>query len=471
MKPQASRCGNPQIETLGGSVSDGFLVLGLVALICIPVWPGVFNADAQFMLLEARRSGISRNYAPLHGWVWGLADGVGLPPAAVFLFGVAAFVTAVLILVKQFLPDRAARGTTVLIVLSPPVYGLLGLLSRDVWFVTYALLITATVWHLERQSEPPSPLMVVLLVAFGVAAADARQNGTPFAILAIAVAAIGTARRLRPHAAMAFRLVSVAVGLALFFPALLLAQRFVVTHRIFPEQSLYASDLIGVSLQSNRLLLDEMLFPDQNLSVLRSNIGQLDMEGLVYADPPIVRHRNEDRDTNATWMRQWRKMLRDHPIDYLAWRTELYLAQLGITQGVRRPYFDESVERDNGLRPEVANRFPRLLEMRKRLLSAIEGPRAAGSLLARPALYLIGSFGAIVILARRRQQWGPAVALLVALSAMQMILFFTAPGSEFRLEYFQVVIGLAFGSVTIVGSLCGVGPVLPRTIRPARSGL
>jgi hypothetical protein len=431
-------------------IADGLVVAALVGLVCVPVWPGIFFSDSQFMLLEARKGTITNNYAPLHGWIWSLLDRVGIPPGVVFLLGVAAFVTAVLVLAKHFLPARAARVVTFVIVLFPPVYGLLGLVGRDVWFTTSALVITVVAWHVLRQPTPPSIGTVMLLVVVGGFAADGRQNGFPFAVLAVVVATLGTLRRLHPRASVPGRIGLAAVGLGLFFPALLIAQRTVVTHRLYPEQSLYASDLIGVSLTRNEPVLDDFLFPVQDVELLRSYVGgTLDVRAVVYAYPQLVRHRNDSQQTNSAWAKQWRRMLRDHPGDYLIWRGKLYLAQMGITHDVRDAYFEGPWRFDNGLAPAVANAFPSALDARNRALSIVNGPPASGTLLVAPALYLVIAVGSIGMLARRRREWRAAGALLVVLGAMQVILFFTAPGSEFRLQYFQVVFGTAFCSIAI----------------------
>ncbi len=433
-----------------GRIGDGLAVAALVGLVCLPVWPGIFNSDSQFMLLEARRGTISNNYAPIHGWIWSLLDRAGIPAGVVFLLGVAAFVTAVLVLVKQFLPACAARIATFVIVLFPPVYGLLGLVGRDVWFTTSALIITVVAWRVLGQEGPPSTGTVVLLVVVGGFAADGRQNGVPFAVLAVVVAALGTIRRLRPQASAASRIAVASVSLALFFPALLLAQRTVVTHRLYPEQTLYASDLIGVSLTRNEPVLDDFLFPAQNVDLLRSRTGgALDVGAVVYAYPQLVRHINDSQQTNSAWAKQWRQMLRDHPGDYLIWRGRLYLAQLGITHDVRNAYFEGPARVDIGLTRVVANAFPSALHARNRALSIIDGPQARGTLLVVPAFYLVIAVGSIAMLARRSGEWRAAGALLVVLAAMQVLIFFTAPGSEFRFQYFQVVLAMAFCSIAI----------------------
>jgi hypothetical protein len=429
-------------------VADGLVVGVLVALVCIPVWPGVFNSDSQFMLLAARNNTVSNYYAPLHGWVWGVLDRAGVPPALVFLLSVAAFVTAVLILVKQFLPDPAARCTAAAIVVFPPVYGLLGLVGRDVWFATAAVAITAGAWHVLRTPRMPSLRLSAVLIVFAGVAADSRQNGAPFAALAVGLVAYRLIRHIQPRISPVMRFGAATAAVAVFFGGILLAQRFVVTQHLYPEQNLYVGDLVGVTLVRDEPVLDRSLFPSQDVDLLRSRVGPLDLGAVVYADPPIVTHRNDSSQINSLWATQWRDMLRSHPVDYLIWRTKLYLAQLGVTHGVRYPYFEGSAELHNGLGPSVDNVFPEALDVRNSVLSAFDGPMGTGSFLVVPVWYLLVAIGSLVVLARQGDGRS-AMALLLVVLTMQGLLFFTAPGSEYRLEYFQVVLGTTFGSIVL----------------------
>jgi hypothetical protein len=165
-----------------------------------------------------------------------------------------------------------------------------------------------------------------------------------------------------------------------------------------------------------------------------------------------VTHRNFDAYVNSRWARQWRNMLTDHPVDYLVWRGRLFLAQLGITHGVRYPYFEGSVDLANGLGPSLAHAFPRALDVRNDVISTFNGPLATGSFLVVPAWYLLITGFALASLARDGSRRA-AIAVFSVVLAMQGLLFFTAPGSEYRLEYFQVVLGTTFGMTAVARRL------------------
>jgi hypothetical protein len=413
------------------------------------VWPGVFNPDSQFILLAARSHTVSNYYAPLHGWAWSLLDGAGVPAGMVFLLSVMGFVSAVLMLLKQFLSAGAARLTAAFVVLFPPVYGLLGLVGRDVWFATAALLISALAWRMLSCPDSLPVGTAVGMVVLAVVAADSRQNGAPFAALAFGLVVTRLLRRLRPQAVLPTRLAAATLSVLLFLGGVLVAQRLVVTNRLYPEQNLYVGDLVGVSLVRNESVLPADLFPAQDVNLLRARAGSLDLGALIYHEPQILNHRVESRSVNEAWAREWRQVLREHPIDYLIWRGRLYLAQLGITHGVRDSYFGGSSRIiDDGLRGSVENVFPGALQTRNDLLSAVNGSQPTGSFVVVPAWYVLIAAISIVHLGRNGRRRA-ATAFLLTVLAMQGLLFFTAPGTEYRLEYFQVVLGTTFGSIVV----------------------
>ena len=245
------------------------IVVGVTAVcVCIPVWPGIFTTDSQAMLRWALRGRISDWYAPLHGWAWGFLDRMGVGPGGVFVLGVMAFAVAVLALAKQFLPDGKARLATMGTVLFPSVYGLLGWVGRDVWFATASLGITAGCLHALRRAPPVPPCPLIVLVVLSVAAADSRQNGAPFALFAAGVAGQAMVRRFRPMAPRSLRAGVTVVVVGLFGASFLVGQRAVIVHNLHSEQYLFAHDLVAVSLDVDEPVLDESLFPSQNVELL-----------------------------------------------------------------------------------------------------------------------------------------------------------------------------------------------------------
>jgi hypothetical protein len=428
--------------------ADIAVVAALVSLVCIPVWPGVFTVDSLAILRSARIGTISNWYAPLHAWGWGLVDRVA-SPSAVFLLGVTAFVTAVLYLTKQFLSGRAARVVTAFTVLFPPVYGMLGWVGRDVWFATAAVAITGAAWASDRRGAAGSAWSLGALVVLAFAAADARQNGAPFALLAVGISVLSATRRLLPRAGVVMRGAMTAAGVGVFWLGLLFVQDAVISERTYPQQGLYIADLVAVSIALEQAQMSAQLFPSQDADMLRVKLAGRDPGNAIYFDPPVLRFGHTDAGTSHLWAEQWRRMIRNHPGRYLQWRTKLYLRQVGLTGQVLTPQFPGSDVLEGFSRREILSAFPELLKTRNRILRATEGKPGWGSPLHTPAIYIAGSVVAIGVLSRRAGRQPLGAALIVVLVAMQGLLFFTSPGSEYRLEYYQVVLGTALGSVML----------------------
>ena len=444
--------------------ADLVVVASLVAVVCVPVWPGILTVDSLEIFASVREGRISNWYGPLHTWAWGLVDRVG-PLSLVFLLGVTGFVAALLFLTRQFLTPPAARLVTAITVLFPPVYGLLGWVGRDVWFASAALAITGAVWR-ARDGATAKLWTPVALVILGAAAADARQNGAPFAFLAVSAAALLLLRRVRPEAATATRGAVVVLSLLLFWVGLLSAQRAVVRQRMYPEQILFAGDLMAVSLARDEPVIDAGLFPTQDLEKVRVALAGREPPYVIYAVPALVRYERTSAEVNKAWARQWRAMLREHPWRYLEWRTTLYLSQIGITGEAQTPYFEESDSHGTFAKHEVTSAFPRLLAARNRLLAWAVDVLDWGPPLRAPLLYIAASLVAIGMIGRHSGKRRLAALLVAVLVAMQALIFFGALSTEFRLEYYQLIFGVALGSVALTLHL----PALRRARRNHRVG-
>ena len=243
--------------------------------------------------------------------------------------------------------------------------------------------------HCGALAPPVPPCPLIVLVVLSVAAADSRQNGAPFALFAAGVAGQAMVRRFRPMAPRSLRAGVTVVVVGLFGASFLVGQRAVIVHNLHSEQYLFARDLVAVSLDVDEPVLDESLFPSQNVELLRARLAGRDPEAATGLDPPLLRYDPFDAKLNKVWSSQWLQMVRHHPVRYLESRARHYGDQVGISGNTRSPYFGQSD--DYGWRvDELAHAFPRLLKVRNRLLSWGVGS-GVGSLLDVPLLYIAGS--------------------------------------------------------------------------------
>ncbi len=431
---------------------DTVVVASATLLVCVPVWPGIYTVDSQAILQSARDGKVSNWYAPLIGRAWGVVDGTGIPPGVVFLVGVGAFVVAVLTLAKQFLPRSTARVVTLAVVLFPPVYGLLGWVGRDVWFAAACVGLTALAWRAHRTAAR-STWNLGALIALSIIAADARQNGAPFALLGFGVATAGLLRRRRRPLGRGVRGVVIAVGAiaGLVFVGGLQSAVTEVKHH--PAQLLMLRDLTAVTLDESSPAMDEFLFPSQDVTNLEQRLSDRDPDAVIGLNPPVVRFTPYSDGLGANvindeYRRQWIDMIKRDPVPYLRARLDLHLDQLGISRDVRSPYFERSDQLSRSA-IGVENSFPELLRIRNLVLSWTNEANGPGSMLRVPALYLVAAIMSSWVIGGRMGARRAAIVLIAVLLSMQLLLFFTAPTSEYRFQFFQVVIGATFLAILV----------------------
>lgn len=219
----------------------------------VPPWPGVYTVDSQAMLASARAGQVSDWYSPVLVSAWRVVDAIGLPPSFVFLITTVVVVVALLAVYRLALPRVWAMVATAGTVLFPPVYGLLGWVGRDVWFVALVLVVAAALGWASLVPERRVALLTVAWVAAWLAA-DARQNGFPVLAVVGGVTAwfVASAWRHRVLVVCGAAIVAVVLGMGLQRAA----HTVTVRRDVAPEQSLYYQDLLAVSLR-----IDESLVP------------------------------------------------------------------------------------------------------------------------------------------------------------------------------------------------------------------
>jgi hypothetical protein len=425
----------------GGRLLTAAALAVLVVVVCVPVWPGLYTVDSQAILAEARQGQVSNWYAPAHGFMWGAVDSIGMPVGVVFAIGVALFVAALYRLLRCFAPPRRAVLGTVLVVLFPPIYGMLGWVGRDVWFTTYSILIVALLFEVWVGRRPGTALTAAQLVALGFLAADARQNAQPVVLLAALAVGVIVARRWTIGRPVLGTIAGTLIVFVAVNALVLGAHRAVVRAEYHPEQPLFIRDLVAGSLRDDKLWLDESVFPSQDIIELRRVVGDSDYHAIIaHPDHPLVYMPYADGSAvNGRYRQLWLDMIRSHPSTYLLGRAELYLQLIGARQLPVSPYFGLSDELGD---PQFEQRFPSLAEIRLDLL-ALGATRGETTLLHAAVIYIGLCAVVLVTLGRDRRVRSPVIALAVTLVAMQGVLFLSVPTRQYRYELFQVCISVA----------------------------
>jgi hypothetical protein len=230
-----------------------WLLMGLTLLgFSLAFWPGHMNNDALAMIGQARGTyELNDHHSPILVWLWKLAWPV-LRPGSVLVLQVAA------VLAGGYLVARAAFGrigaalVSIAACLSPPVFGNLGGISRDAWFLGFLLLAFGFL-VLAARSPDRRKLGLWGALAFSVLTMFARQNA---AAAVIVVAVGGFAILLGSRFAERARLIRWGAPFAAGVAAVVLvlgvqvgATKATGAESVHPEQYLYLYDLAGLSVR------------------------------------------------------------------------------------------------------------------------------------------------------------------------------------------------------------------------------
>jgi hypothetical protein len=381
-------------------------------------------------------------YSPILMSCWRLVEWLGLPPSTVLVGTTLVVVIALLTIYRLALSRSWGIIATAATLLFPPVYGLLGWVGRDVWFLALLLVVAAALGWASVLPRHRTTLLVVALVAAWFAA-DARQNGLP--VLAV-VGGIAAWLTLGPRArrwlwVAAAAILATVVGLG----AQRLAHTVTVQRDVAIEQALYYQDLLAISLRLQESQVPrELLDPDRLDDVRRlwvpAQIGAV----LFRDDPPVDYRPYGGHEPRTELLRDaWIDTITEHPFDYAAERLDLYRRLLGIGDEVPGAWYAES-DRIDQRSSEFQQRFTGLNDARRAYIELFESgaPGLGGPLHGAWIYLLLGLVGAAAIVVTSARLRVLGASLLALQVSLQLVLVIAAPLLEYRFELFQVVLGI-----------------------------
>jgi hypothetical protein len=440
----------------------------LVIAVVVPVWPGIFTIDSQAMYLMAHVGRVDDWYSPIIVSCWRLLDWIGLPPSTVFVGTTVVVIIALLAIYRLALPRVWSIIATAATVLFPPVYGLLGWVGRDVWFLALVLVVIAALGWASVLPACRAPLVVLAFVAAWFAA-DARQNGFPVLAVVGGVAAwlLVSSRRHRILLVVGASLLAVVLGLATQRAARVVA----VQRDVAPEQVLYYQDLLAVSLRLDESQVPVELLPGGRLDAVRKLWIPAQVGAVLFRDDPPVDYRPYHNPGHRTQLLRdaWIDMITSHPVSYVAERADLYRRLLGVGDVPPGAWYAETDPLPNDYSVGLQQRYPSINEIRNDYMELFEsGVPGYGGPLHRAWIYvLLGLGGAAAIVAA-----GPRLRvfgwMLLALQlSLQLVLMLSATLLEYRFELFQVVLGIA---AAVIGTRLWYVATRAEEVMPAAAG-
>ncbi len=431
-----------------------------VLAICVGFWPGNMSADTLSQIDQAARTiPINDQHAPILIWLWRFVWPLGIDPGWIFAAQTIAFALGAYLIARVAFGPLGSSLVTAAVMFSPPVFGSLALIGRDVWFTDFLLLtfglLAVAVRVRDRERAMRWALGGAVVCAFFCLAA--RQNAaSSIVVAAVLIAALTLASRLDRKCSFVRLAAAVGGGVALTLGLLAFQvgfQREVLkVQSVHPEQYLYLYDLAAFSRHENRDAFPHSVYRPRDLQTIETTTSADDITAIAF---------NSDTETQfpvsadqvADMRESWIDQITGHPLTYLDFRGEAWLRQIGLTRKpmwIYHPFIDPN---PRGFETEFtgANRVARGYE------DAFANPANEGGIVHRAWIYLLIDAVCAAYLLWRRRTLALAVvgALGVAAWTHQIGLFFGTMGTGFRFEFPAVAIAMLVVAVTVRMAITG----------------
>lgn len=435
------------------------VLIALAGFTTYVFWPGHMSSDTLSQIESVRTGRFFDWHAGVLMALWRPFWLVGVGVTAVFFASVCTFVLGLYSTLRVAFGRAGATAATVVLVVTPQIFGYLGYFGRDQWFASLLMAAIGAISFAARSSGRARRVgMVIAFIALCLMLA-ARQNGFGFGfpiavalvgvVLAEGDSAPGAIRALAIRAGHASRLTRgayyVVSGVVVLIAAVLVntgVARLAGVERTHPEQAVYLFDLATMSARRGEVLLPPEVFPAQDVRLLRQTYNPYSVEPLLFGDAAILEF-PVGSDQVSVLRSRWLDAVRADPIDYLRGRWKTWTRQIGWSGHVWwifHPYVDPNpwgyeIEHD------AVNDV-----MQEYMTSFTSDPWLGGNDLFRIWPYLLVCCGGLVMLRRRSDVrlvgWACAGAL-----AHESTLFLGTMGVQYRYNYPVVLVALITASI------------------------
>lgn len=444
-------------------VLPAFFVLLPVVLTALVFWPGHMSADTLEQASEAATKHFTNSHSGILAAMWSVVWPLGVGPGWLFTGQLLCCAVGTFLVLRATLRPLAAGIATSLILLSPPVFGSLALLGRDMWFVAFIMLAFGFLVRAAQREWPARRWWLIASVVASWFALASRQNAaTVVVIVGIGITAL-TLSELRPRWVASRSLVK--RGLAWLVGGVVLTVALMATQtglsaaigiqNVHPEWALFVDDLAALSQREHRDLLPTSVMPAKDFPAVERGFT---MDGGVQSiawypgapiSPPLT-------DKQVTALRKsWLHLVAHHPGDYLGERWTLFMRQIGVTRQASWVIHPQVDPNSFGFR----TRFPSLDRIGMDYVGAFATPALDGeTVMYRVWIYLLIALVVAVVLLRRGRRTELLIigGLAVGAFTLQIGVFFGSPGVGYRLEHPGVLFAIVAGTVLVrwmIGSL------------------
>jgi hypothetical protein len=451
------------------------LLIPLVA-VALSFWPGRMNADTLVEIYQVRFGGYTDQHAPVLQSLWHVVYDSGVGPGYILIGQVFCFIVGAYLVLRLVFRPIGAAVATVLIALSPPVFGMLGLVGRDMWFVAGLVLMLGAVASIVRFTGRRRLVALVVALLAGWVALAARQNAAAGVVVA-AVLLVGAWRTCgvatsgrAPRRDRRFVLGSIALGvlltLGLMATQIAYKASLLDVAEAYPSAQLYMYDLGAMSRDDNANYFPKSITKDRSEGFAKTYTNDDSMVPLLAGENHPITYPVTKADAAALG-KAWRDRITGDPLAYVSERLRLFFRQIALTRPALQTYHPWIDQNPFG----YSTRWTGINGTASDYLDAFADDGYNGGIVYRVWLYLLVCIaGAVVFL--RRWTWGAVILGGVGVAALtyQVGIFFGPMGTNYRFEFPTVVLG-----ELMLAALIGLALTLRRsrgataTAAPARA--
>lgn len=435
---------------LGSRLAPAILVIP-VAVVLLCFWPGHMNADTITSIGDVATHHLGDRHAPLLEALWIPFWDLGFGPGWVLGAQVAAFVAGAYFILRTALSPVAAAVVAAVVAFSPPVFGLLGLIGRDSWFIGLLLLTFGLTCVAARTRGGRRRWLLLGALIAGWLALASRQNAAP-AVVAAMIALVVVARSARGRDAWTVKATWTTIGLGVLLTLVLGATQFAATAALdvradHPTQYVYEYDLASISRQERQNLFPADVMPQRGIATIDRYWYPDNSLRYVTGPGHPVNPFLSDAQTHSL-SRAWWTAVREHLGDYVQTRWDLFMRQIAVTRAAKQIYHPGIDRNPFGF----AIRFHGPNQVARSYVESFATPTYDGDLLFRVWCYLVMSAGVTWYFLRPASLTSIRVCLgALAGSALlyQTGLALGATGVQYRFEYPAVVATIITAIVAI----------------------
>jgi hypothetical protein len=399
------------------------------------------NADTLTEIAQVKAGSYTNQYTPILEALWHPFFNSGFGPGWILAGQLLVFAFGAFLVLRLVFSPLGAAVAVALVSLTPPVFGELGLVGRDTWFLALTVACFGCVARAFASSDRRRQAWTwgALLAAWLSLAA--RQNAAasifvPLALLAGAWLVSRSPSLAQRQQALAIRSIALGViGTLVMMGSQLLLQRVALTvHNAHGMAQLYIYDLASLSRQDGRNYFPTSVLADRSMRPINTTSTDY-MTPLLFGPQAPIAYPIGAK-VEAALKTVWTDRVPADPLGYMRERSALMLDEIGVTNDSIWAYHPVIDPNNFGYHTT----FPWANDIATDYEKAFTSTANNGDALFAPWPYLLACVAAAAMLSR---SWRRLVLGGLALSALtyQVGLFFGLMGVNYRYEFPAVAIG------------------------------